>query len=146
MIRDLQSDPVNGELVHVDFLRVDMDKKVDVEVPLETTGLASGVKNEDGFMDFVVRSVLLSCLPVDIPGHLEIDVTEMNKGDVFRAGDLALGDNIELLTDASQALVVISGRIEEEEEAVVEDVEAAVEEEEDKDKKKEEAPEEEKKE
>ena len=54
MIRDLQSDPVDGALVHVDFLRVDMDKKVDVEVPLATTGLANGVKNQEGFMDFVV--------------------------------------------------------------------------------------------
>ncbi len=151
MIRDLQSDPVNGDLVHVDFLRVDMEKKVDVEVPLATTGLANGVKNQEGFMDFVVRTVHLFCLPVDIPGHLEIDVTEMNLGDVFRAGDLTLGENIELLTDASQALVVISGRAEEEEEAVVEGEEAAPIEDEDdkkddKDKKKEEAPEEEKKE
>ena len=146
MIRDMQSDPVNGQLVHVDFIRVDMEKKVEVEVPLETSGLSYGVKNEDAFMDFVVRTVTLSCMPSEIPGRLEIDVTEMNLGDVFRAGDLTLGENIELLTDASQALVVISGRIEEEEEAVVEGVEAPVEEEEDKDKKEEEAPEEEKKE
>lgn len=147
MIRDLQSDPVSGSLVHVDFLRVDMEKKVDVEVPLTTTGLAYGVKNEDAFMDFVVRTVHLSCLPADIPGRLEIDVTEMHMSDVFRAGDLTLGENIELLTDASQAMVVMSGRIEEEEEAVVEGEAAPVEEEDDKkeDKKEEEAPEAEKK-
>ena len=124
MIRDMQSDPVNGQLVHVDFIRVDMEKKVDVEVPLETSGLSYGVKNEDAFMDFVVRTVTLSCMPSEIPGRLEIDVTEMKLGEVFRAGDLPLGEGIELLTDAAQALVVISGRAPEEEEAAPEVEEA----------------------
>jgi large subunit ribosomal protein L25 len=146
MIREMQKDPVDGSLLHVDFLRVDMEKKVNVEVPLETVGLASGVKNEGAFMDFVVRTVQVSCLPGVIPGHLEIDVTPMNKGDVFRAGDLPLGDGVELLTDTSQALVVVSGRVEEEEAVaeaeVAEEAEAAAAEE----GKPEETPEEEKKE
>lgn len=142
MIRDLQSDPVDGALVHVDFLRVDMEKPVEVVVPLATVGLSSGVKNEDGFMDFVWRTVSLSCLPAEVPGRLEIDVTEMNLGDVFRAGDLELGEGVELLTDASQPLVVIGGRSEEEEEATVAEDAGQVEE----GKKEEEAPEAEKKE
>lgn len=144
MIRELQSDPVNGALVHVDFLRVDMEKKVEVEVPLETTGLAYGVKTEGGFMEFVVRSVELLCLPTNIPGRLVIDVTEMKMNDVFRAGDLELAEDVELLTDASQALVVVSGRAEEAEpeaDEALEEGEAAVA---DEDKKDEEAGEEKK--
>jgi large subunit ribosomal protein L25 len=125
MIRDLQSDPVDGGLVHVDFLRIDMEQKVNVDVQLETVGVANGVKNEGGFMDFVVREVELSCRPGDIPGHLEIDVSEMNMGDVFRAGDLDLGPNVDLLTDPAQALVVISGRGAEEEEAAAAEGEEA---------------------
>jgi large subunit ribosomal protein L25 len=115
MIREQQSDPVSGRLVHVDFLRVDMDKEVEVEVPLETVGIADGVKNQGGLLDFVVRSVQVSCMPADIPGHFAVDVTPLGVGDVFRVKDLEQDPKIRMLTDPQQALVVISGRPAEEE-------------------------------
>lgn len=125
MIREHQDDPVDGHLVHVDFVRVEMDRKVEVEVPLETAGVSNGVKNQDGIMDFVGRSIVISCLPADIPGHLVIDVTPLNKGDVFRAGDIQLDEKIELISDPEQALVVISGRAAEEEPEAEAEVAAA---------------------
>ena len=117
MIRDRQDDPVSGTLMHVDFVRVDMKRKVQVEIPLETVGLAEGVKNQGGLMDFVWRSIQISCLPVEIPETLSIDVSPMNIGDVFRVKDLQLGEEVDLITDPEQALVVISAPAVEEEEA-----------------------------
>ena len=121
MIRQYQADPVDEHLVHVDFVRVDMDQRVQVGVPLETSGVSEGVKNQDAIMDFVGRNVQVSCLPVDIPGRLVIDVTPMNLGDVFRAKDLELDEKIELISDPEQALVVIAGRAEEEVEPTAEE-------------------------
>ena len=124
MIRDHQDDPVTGTLVHVDFIRVDMDQTVQVDVPLETVGVSEGVKTDGGLMDFVVRSVQISCMPADIPGHIAIEVESMGIGDVFRVKDLPEDPKIQMLTDPEQALVVINAKAAEEE--VAETVEGAV--------------------
>ena len=58
MLRELQRDPVSERLVHVDFLRVDPTKTVNVQVPVHLVGTPEGVKNEGGFMDHVLREVV----------------------------------------------------------------------------------------
>lgn len=108
MIREHQNDPVSGKLVHIDFLRIAMDRKVQVEVPLLIVGIADGVKNQGGILDFVGRSVQIACLPTEIPQHLEVDVTPMTIGQVFRTKDLTVPAGMEIRTDPEQALVVIS--------------------------------------
>jgi large subunit ribosomal protein L25 len=108
MMRERQRDPVTGHLVHVDFLRVAMDRKVQVEVPLHIVGIADGVKNSGGILDFVVRAVSISCLPAEIPERIDVDVTPLGLGQVFRAKDLALAPAIEIKTDPEQPLVVIT--------------------------------------
>lgn len=108
MIRDRQRDPVTGHLVHIDFLRVAMDRKVQVDVPLHIVGISDGVKNSGGILDFVVRAVSIYCLPAEIPERIDVDVTPLGLGQVFRAKDLALAPEIEIKTDPEQPLVVIT--------------------------------------
>src|SRR5262249_29191285 len=75
MIKDLQRHPVTERLVHVDFVRVDLDKAVRVKVPIRLLGLAEGVKTEGGILEFVWRSAEVECLPGEIPEHFDLDVS-----------------------------------------------------------------------
>lgn len=125
MIRDFQRDPVTGELLHADFIRILMDEKVEVAVPVHIEGTAEGVKNQGGLLDFILREVRISCLPVNIPEHLVADVTALEIGDSLKVGDLPLGEDVQLLTAEDQPVVVISPPVKEK----VEVEEAAAEEE-----------------
>jgi len=108
MIREPQKDPVSGALLHVDFVRIDTSKPVDVEVSVSIIGIAAGVKNDGGVLDFVGRTVEVSCLPTAIPEHMVVDVSEMRVGDVFRVKDLTVGEGVAIKSDPAQPLVVIS--------------------------------------
>ena len=108
MIRDRQKDPVTGDLVHVDFVRIDLERKVLVEVPVQIEGIAAGVKNDGGILDFIGRTIQVSCFPQDIPGSVLADVTEMNVGQVLRVKDLPGDPRHEVLTDPEHPILVIS--------------------------------------
>ncbi|MGD8377004.1 MAG: 50S ribosomal protein L25 [Acidobacteriota bacterium] len=108
MIRDRQKDPVSGALVHIDFMRIDLERKVEIEVPLQIVGTATGVKNEGGVLDFIVRTVEVTCLPQDIPESFEVDVSGLHIGQVFRVRELARDPRYEILTEPEQPIVVIS--------------------------------------
>jgi large subunit ribosomal protein L25 len=78
MLRELQRDPVSERLVHVDFLRVDPTKTVNVQIPVRLVGIPEGVKTEGGVLDFVHRQVEVSCLPSSIPEHLDVDISHLH--------------------------------------------------------------------
>ena len=99
MIKDLQRDPVTERLVHIDFIRIDLDKTIEVEVPVNLVGIAEGVKNEGGVMDFVHREILVECLPADIPEHLDVDVSALHIGQHVSVGDLDPGERVKILED-----------------------------------------------
>ncbi len=107
MIRELQSDSLTGELIHLDFLRVMMDQKVKVSVPVEVVGEADGVRNESGLLDFVTREIEVECLPGEIPTAIELDVTPLHIGQHVEAGELAIPDNVALLEDPQRVIVSV---------------------------------------
>jgi large subunit ribosomal protein L25 len=94
MIRDLQVDPVSSQVVHVDFQRILMDQVVRVRVHLELDGLAFGVKNEAGILDFVTREIEVECLPAAIPQVIRHDVSELHVGQHLEARDLVLPEGV----------------------------------------------------
>lgn len=108
MIRDLQIDPIQREIIHIDFLRVLMDEKVKVSVPVEIRGEASGVKNDGGVLDFVSREVEVECLPGNIPSEFVIDVTELNIGQHIEVSDLETPENVEILDEPNKVILAIS--------------------------------------
>ena len=107
MIRHLQVDPVSRQVVHIDFQRVQMDRKVRVMVPVELVGTAYGVKTEGGLLDFVTREVHIECLPGDIPKHVECDVTAVHVGQHVAAKDLPLPAGVALLDDPDRVIVAL---------------------------------------
>jgi large subunit ribosomal protein L25 len=108
MIKEYQVDPVKGNLIHADFVRIQMDEVIEVDVPVQVTGEAAGVKLDGGILDHVTRQVRVSCLPADIPEHVTIDVTPLKIGDALRVSDLPKSDRYRILSEPDQTLVVVS--------------------------------------
>jgi len=105
MMKDWQVDPVSGALLHVDLLRIAMDVRMRVRVPVHTFGEPQGVKMQGGVFEMVTREVELECLPSDIPEEFKVDVTEMMIGKQLRAGDLPIDPaKMKLLTDPQRVL------------------------------------------
>jgi large subunit ribosomal protein L25 len=103
MIRDLALDPVTRHMLHVDFVRVLLDKKLRVKSDVSVVGVANGVK-EGGILNIVTHEVLVECLPADIPESIQIDVSAMNIHDSFRVSDLKVGDKIKVLENADRVI------------------------------------------
>lgn len=114
LVKELQRHPVRGDLMHVDLYQVDLAEKVEVAVPLVMTGRSAGVE-AGGVLDVLIREIPVSCLPRAIPESLEIDISELNIGDVVHAGQLALPPDVELAIDADLGVVhVVAPAVEEE--------------------------------
>lgn len=105
LVKEYQLDPVSHRLLHVDFYRVAMDKRIVVTVPVTTKGEPKGVKQQGGLLDFVHREVEIECLPGDIPEHLEIDVTDLLIGQAVRLRDLATSPTWSPVSDPDIMLV-----------------------------------------
>jgi large subunit ribosomal protein L25 len=103
MIRDLALDPVTRHMLHVDFVRVLLDKKLRVKSDVEVVGLAAGVK-EGGILNIVTHEIAIECLPADIPESIKVDVTEMKIHDSFRVSDLKVGDKIKVLESPGRVI------------------------------------------
>ena len=125
MIRELQRDPVSRKPLHIDFVRVLMDVKVTVEVPIEIVGVARGVKTDGGILDVVTREIEIECLPANIPGHIAVDVAELGIGDAIRVSDLPPIEGVRIV-DNPEKVVVHVAHPTREEEPVVAAVEGAV--------------------
>jgi large subunit ribosomal protein L25 len=123
IVKDWQVDPVSGKLLHVDLLRVAMDVRMKVNVPVHTFGEPSGVKVQGGVYEVVTREVEVECLPANIPTEFKVDVSGLMLNQSLRASDLTIDKTkIKLLTEANAVLAhVVALRVEEEKpvEAVV---------------------------
>jgi large subunit ribosomal protein L25 len=105
LVKEVQHHPVTSKIVHIDFLRIDLTKKVTVMVPVHIVGTAEGVKG-GGVLEVVSRELEVSCLPMDIPGHIDIDVTALKINDAIHVADLQLG-KLEILTDKARTIVTV---------------------------------------
>ena len=104
MIVDWQYEPVRDTLLHIDFKRIALDVAIRVEVPIQLIGIPVGVKIGGGILDQVLREVEIECLPGDIPGHIDVDVTGLAFGDVLRVADLPHEGKIKFLTDENNTV------------------------------------------
>ena len=113
LVKEYQLHPVEQNLLHADFYLVAMDKVLRVTVPVHLTGVAKGIKDQGGIVDFVHREVVLECLPADIPEHITVDVTELMLHDGVRVRDLDTGGKWKPVSEADMLIVhVISPKAE----------------------------------
>ena len=103
LVREVQSNPVRGDLVHVDFLQLHAGEMVDVEVPVHLVGNAPGVK-AGGVMDHQVHELPVRCLPAAIPESLDVDVSALELGDSIHVADLKLPEGVETDMDGDRTI------------------------------------------
>jgi large subunit ribosomal protein L25 len=131
ILKDWLVDPTTGKLLHVDLMRVAMDVRMKVKVPVHTFGEPAGVKVQGGVFEIVTREVEIECLPSEIPTEFKLDVSELMLGKQLRVSDLAIDPSkLKLITEPERVIAhVVALRVEEEKpaEAVAAEVAAPAE-------------------
>jgi large subunit ribosomal protein L25 len=128
MVKDYQLDPVQGELIHVDFIQIAMDRRLQLDVNIELVGEPKGVKIGGGIMDFVTRSIEVECLPADIPESIKVDVSHLDINDYIRVNNIEVDPKVEVLSDPEVVVVTIIPPVKEEAPVVEEEAAAEAEE------------------
>lgn len=128
LVKDHQYHPVRRDLIHVDFLAVDVNAPVTVDVPLITMGRAIGVQT-GGVLSQVYRSLLLECLPAAIPAHVEVDISELDVNDNLSIKDVELPEGVTVALDPETTIISVMApkAVEEKKEGEEEGEEAAAE-------------------
>jgi large subunit ribosomal protein L25 len=125
MVKDYQLDPVQGNLIHADFLEIAMDRSLELTVNIDLVGEAEGVKIDGGIMDFVTRSIEVECLPSDIPESIKVDVSPLKINDYIRVKNIQTDAKVKILSDPEIVIVTIVPPIKEEVPVEAAPVEAA---------------------
>jgi large subunit ribosomal protein L25 len=107
LLKDLQRDVLTHEIIHVDFQRISMTQKLDVNVPIHIKGEAPGVKMGGGIMEHILRDLRVRCLPADIPDGIDLDVSALQLNQGLKVKDIALPKGVEVLNEAESLVVNI---------------------------------------
>jgi large subunit ribosomal protein L25 len=105
--RDVQRHPVSRDLVHVDFQHIDMNKPVTVGIVVHLLGEPEGVKNFGGILEHPSRELEVSCLPANIPSHIDVDVSHLMVGDSIHVSDLP-SSGFEFLDEPGRVVVHVA--------------------------------------
>ena len=111
LVKDIQRHPVRRNVLHVDFIRVDLNKPVDVEVGIHLEGEAEGVSREGGVVDQVMQSLLITAKPDDIPAGLSVDISDLVIGEAKRVSDIVLPAGVTTNVDPDEAVVTASFQV-----------------------------------
>lgn len=106
ILKDLQRHPVRDEVIHVDFVRVDPNAELSVDVRLTMTGDAKKVRDENGMVDQTMFSLSVLSLPQSIPNELFVDVSDLEINSSVRVGDIALPDGVRTEVDLEETVAV----------------------------------------
>ena len=105
LVKEFQLDPVTHEILHADFYRVALDKEIQVTVPITVKGVPQGVKQQGGILEYVRREIEVSCLPLNIPEHIELNVDDLMLHQGIRLRDVATNPKWKAITDLDAMLV-----------------------------------------
>lgn len=94
IVKDIQRHVVRDEVTHIDFIRVDPNSDIEVEIPLILTGEAKAVNLVSGMVDQALFSVVIATKPTSIPNEVEVDISDMEVGDTIRVEDLILPEGV----------------------------------------------------
>lgn len=120
ILRDIDFHPVTDRPIHADFQLLLAGQTIRMTVPVQLVGTPAG-QLEGGVTQQILSEIEIECLPQDIPGHLELNVSDMNIGDTMHVSDLEFG-NITILTSLDRTVVTVAGAAPEEEEVVEEEL------------------------
>jgi large subunit ribosomal protein L25 len=120
LAREVQRSVLRGEIMHVDFLAVDMTQTIRAEIPVHVVGEAPAVRNGLGVLVQLANTLVIEALPADLINRVDVDVTKLkNVNDAIHVSDLDLGDKVTIIGEDDEMLVRIvmeAEEVEEEEE------------------------------
>lgn len=109
LIHEVQVDPIKGFPIHIDFLAIDMNKPVQVAIPLEFTGVAPAEKDGLGVLVKVMHEVEIEALPKDLPHNFSIDLSILVALDgQIHVGNISLPKGVKMITDGSEIIALIA--------------------------------------
>jgi large subunit ribosomal protein L25 len=107
LVHDFQQEPVTGDYTHVDFYAVTRGETLTTKIQLNFVGDSPAVK-EGGILEELNKEIEVKCLPKDLVNHFDVDLNVLNEvGDNIKVSDLKLGDKFEILTPATEVLVLV---------------------------------------
>ena len=106
IVKDIQRHPVRRDVIHVDFLRIDPDQDVTVDVPLVMIGEAKAVTDADGMVDQNLFSLTVNASPENIPNELEMDISALGIGDSLRVADIVLPAGVTTDMDPEETVAI----------------------------------------
>ena len=104
ILKDYQQDPVRGRVTHIDLHEVRLDQPIQAQVAVHLIGEPRGV-TEGGVLSQVTREVRVEALPMEVPEHLELDVSGMAVGDTMRLADLPPLEGVTYLDDPEETVL-----------------------------------------
>ncbi|MFA5791636.1 MAG: 50S ribosomal protein L25 [Candidatus Paceibacterota bacterium] len=125
LIHEVQVDPITDEPIHVDFLAIDMKKKISVNVPLVFEGISNAVKNGIGNLVKVLHEIEVEALPADLPHNLIVDISTLEgiENQIF-VSNIKLPAGVTLITNGDDVVASIVAQVEEKEEVIPVDLSA----------------------
>jgi len=127
LLKEAQCDPITRQILSVDLQWVSLNEPVEVEVPVTLVGEAIGVIRDGGVVDQVMHEIAISCLPTQIPEHIEVDISSLEMGDSLHVSDIVPPEGITLLAHPEDVIVTITPPVSAEELEVQVEEEAEVE-------------------
>ncbi len=106
LIKEMQKNPIMGDILHVDFVKVSLSVEIQATVPVVLTGEAAGVKT-GGVLQHSIREVTVKCLPTSLPDQLEIDVSQLEVGDSINVSELPVTEGVEIIENPEEILVSV---------------------------------------
>jgi len=106
LVKEVQHDPLKGEVLHVDFNHISLTQLIRVEVPVEAKGESKGVK-EGGVLEHILWQVEVECLPTQIPEKIDVRVDALDIGDSIHVRELIVPTGVKILTDPEMAVISV---------------------------------------
>ena len=104
VLKELQTHPLKPGWVHIDFLEIDISKKIKVKVPIFLIGVSLGEK-QGGIVNHIIRALEIESLPNDIPEKFEVDMSEVELNQMIRVSDLNLGESVQIVNDPNDIVL-----------------------------------------
>ena len=120
VLKEFQTHPLKPGWVHIDFLEIDISKKIKVKVPVFLVGVSPGEK-QGGIVNHIIRALEIESLPNDIPEKFEVDMSGVELNQMIRVSDLDLGESVQILNDPNDIVLNVHLEKVKEEEPEVEE-------------------------
>ena len=126
IIKEYQRDPISRKIMHLDFLRIQMEKEIETVVPIRIMNedIAVGIKESGGVLQHGLRELRILCLPGDIPEQIGYDIKDLGMNEIVRVESVEIDEKIKILNDLSEVIVSIIPPTELKEEDLVTEEEA----------------------